>query len=242
MQKKRPIIGLTTFRLKSERGRILDGLMPPYMHAIQAAGGIPVLIPLTLENEDIKELCQRVDGIVIPGGGDIDPVHYAGDTNGKIYGVSEDRDRVELEVARQVVQEDQPLLAICRGHQILNVALGGTLYEDVLDQMPSAEQHAYFDHPERDYTPHSVEISEGSWLAEIMGAQKERLVNSLHHQGIKDLGSQLIVSAVSPDGLVEGIEIPDHRFAVGVQWHPEEMQAKDSDMANLFRAFISACG
>lgn len=238
---KRPLIGLTCYRLKSERGRILDGLMPPYMDAIQAAGGIPVLIPLTLKNEDIKELCERVDGIVIPGGGDMDPTTYGGDPNGKVYGVTPDRDRVELEVAKQTVEDDQPLLAICRGHQVLNVAMGGTLYEDLLDQMPGSEKHAYFDHPDRDHTPHSVEISEGSWLAEIMGAQKERPVNSLHHQGIKDLGSQLIITAVSPDGVAEGIEIPDHRFAVGVQWHPEEMQANDDDMANLFRAFINAC-
>ena len=238
---KKPLIGLTTYRLKSERGRILDGLMPPYMDAIQAAGGIPVLIPLTLENDHLQELRTRLDGIVIPGGGDIDPLHYDGDPHGKIYGVSPDRDRVELEIARQVVDDDQPLLAICRGHQVLNVALGGTLFEDVLDQMEGASRHAYFDHPDRAHTPHTVEISEGSWLAEIMGAQKERLVNSLHHQGIKDLGAQLIVTAVSPDGLAEGIEIPDHRFAVGVQWHPEEMQDHDQDMANLFRAFINAC-
>ena len=238
---KRPIIGLTTYRLKSERGRILDGLMPPYMHAIQAAGGIPVLIPLTLENDDIKELCNRVDGLVIPGGGDIDPTIYGGDPEGKVYGVTPERDRVEVAVAKQVVEDDRPLLAICRGHQVLNVAMGGTLYEDILDQMPGGEKHAFFDHPKRDHTPHSVEISEGSWLAEIMGANKEQPVNSLHHQAIRDLGSQLIVTAVAPDGVIEGIEVVDHRFAVGVQWHPEEMQANDADMANLFRAFIHAC-
>ncbi|MEM9775528.1 MAG: gamma-glutamyl-gamma-aminobutyrate hydrolase family protein [Chloroflexota bacterium] len=236
----KPLIGITTYRLKSERGRVLDGLMPPYMEAIQAAGGIPVLIPLTLENTDLEELRSRMDGIVIPGGGDIDPVHYDGDPNGKIYGITPDRDRVELEIAKQTIEDDQPLLAICRGHQVLNVALGGTLFEDILDQMEGAEQHAYFDHPNRAHTPHTVEISENSWLAEIMGAQKERPVNSLHHQGIKDLGTQLIVTAVSPDGLAEGIEVPDHRFAVGVQWHPEEMQDHDEDMANLFRAFINA--
>lgn len=238
---KRPLIGLTSYRLKSERGRVLDGLMPPYAEAVQAAGGIPVLIPLTLENDDFQELCSRMDGIVLPGGGDIDPVHYGGDQNGKIYGITPDRDRVELGIARQLVDDDQPFLAICRGHQVLNVAQGGTLFEDILDQMDGADQHAYFDHPDRGHTPHTVEIMPDSWLAEIMGAQKERPVNSLHHQGIKDLGKDLIVSAVSPDGLAEGIEIPGHRFAVGVQWHPEEMQAHDTDMANLFKAFIDAC-
>ncbi len=238
---KRPLIGLTTYRLKSERGRILDGLMPPYAQAIQDAGGIPVLIPLSLDDADFAELRERVDGILLPGGGDIAPIHYNGDEHGKVYGISPERDRVELGLTRQLVDDDQPFLAICRGHQVLNVAQGGTLFEDILDQMPEADQHAYFDHPDRDYTPHTVEIKSESWLAEIMGAQKERPVNSLHHQGIKDLGKDLVISAVAPDGLAEGIEIPDHRFAVGVQWHPEEMQAKDTDMANLFRAFVNAC-
>ena len=238
---KRPLIGLTCYRLKSERGRILDGIMPPYAQAIQAAGGIPVLIPLTLEDEDFAELRERLDGICFSGGGDIDPIHFNGDQNGKIYGVNAERDRVELGLARQLVDDNQPFLAICRGHQILNVAQGGTLYEDIVDLMDGAQRHAYFDHPDRGHTPHTVEILPNSWLAEIMGAQKERPVNSLHHQGIKDLGSDLIVSAVATDGLIEGIEVPDHRFGVGVQWHPEEMQAADTDMANLFKAFIDAC-
>lgn len=238
---KRPLIGLTCYRLKSERGRILDGLMPPYMHAVQAAGGIPILIPLTLEDQDIQALCERVDGIMIPGGGDMDPATYGGDPNGKVYGVTPDRDRVELAIAKQTVAADQPLLAICRGHQVLNVAMGGTLYEDLLDQMAGAEKHAYFDHPHRDHTPHTVEISDGTRLAKIMGAQKARPVNSLHHQGIRELGDQLTVTAVSPDGVIEAIEIPEHRFAVGVQWHPEELQANDSEMAGLFKAFIEAC-
>ena len=132
---KRPLIGLTCYRLKSERGRILDGLMPPYAEAVQAAGGIPILIPLTLANEDFAELRERVDGIVLPGGGDIDPIHFNGDPNGKIYGISPERDRVELGITRQLVDDDQPFLAICRGHQVLNVAQGGTLYEDILDLM-----------------------------------------------------------------------------------------------------------
>ena len=238
---KRPLIGLTTYRLKSERGRILDGLMPPYCEAVQAAGGIPVLIPLTLEDDQLADVCARMDGVVLPGGGDIDPTYFGGDPHGKVYGVSPERDRVELGVTRQLVDEDQPFLAICRGHQVLNVAQGGTLYEDISELMEGALHHSYFDHPDRGHTPHSVEITPNSWLAEIMGAQKERPVNSLHHQGIKDLGKDLIVSAVAPDGLVEGIEIPGHRFAVGVQWHPEEMQAKDNDMANLFKAFVDAC-
>lgn len=238
---KHPLIGLTTYRLKSERGRILDGLMPPYGKAVQAAGGIPVLIPLTLEDDHLAELCERMDGIMLTGGGDIDPKYFGGDPHGKIYGITPDRDRVEIGITRQLVDEDQPFLAICRGHQVLNVAQGGTLYEDVFDLMDGAMRHSYFDHPHRDHTPHTVEVTPNSWLAEIMGAQKELPVNSLHHQGIKDLGRDLTVSAVAPDGLIEGIEIPGHRFAVGVQWHPEEMQANVSDMANLFKAFVDAC-
>ncbi|MEM7800973.1 MAG: gamma-glutamyl-gamma-aminobutyrate hydrolase family protein [Chloroflexota bacterium] len=242
MSKLSPLIGLTTYRVKVEgRDVTVDGLMSPYAKAVSAAGGIPVLIPLSLSEAELNELRRRLDGIILPGGGDMDPIHYGGDSNGKIYGVTPDRDRVELHLAKEAVDKDQPLFAICRGHQVLNVALGGTLYEDVLDMMPGAIKHAYFTDAPRDYHAHPVEIKADTKLSELLNEKTEIGVNSLHHQGIKDLGTYLLPNAYSPDGLVEGYEIPGHRFAMSVQWHPEELVHRDEDMRILFKAFIDAC-
>lgn len=237
-----PLIGLTPYRVKVEgRDAIVDGLMPTYTNAVLKAGGIPVLIPLTLQEADLKELRQRLDGIILPGGGDIDPIFYNGDSHGKIYGVTRERDISEIYLAQAAVAHDQPLLAICRGHQVLNVALGGTLWEDVLDMMPNGIKHAYFRDAPRNHTPHAVELCAGSRLAELLGPGKDKPVNSLHHQGIKTLGRDLVPTAYAPDGLIEGIELPDHRFAVGVQWHPEELVEDDDAMLGLFKAFVDAC-
>ncbi len=186
---RRPLIGLTTYRKQvSDLPHLaIDGLMPTYTSAILKAGGLPVLIPLTLEEADLEALFDRLDGILLPGGGDIAPALYGGEENSKIYGIDEGRDRIELWLARRAIETDRPLLGVCRGHQVLNVALGGTLWEDVLDLMPGAIMHAYFRGYARDMLTHSVELCQGSHLARLMGQHEAKPVNSLHHQGIKVL-------------------------------------------------------
>ncbi len=240
--RQRPLIGCTTYRKEAVIGYPIDidGLMPTYSNAIVAAGGLPVLIPQSLSTAELDLLLNEVDGLLIPGGGDIEPSRYAGQGHDKIYGVDPTRDEIELFLAREAVARDKPILAICRGHQIMNVAQGGTLWEDVLDMMPGAERHAYFIGYDRHRISHDVRICESSRLADIFQSDQQS-VNSLHHQGIKRLGASLTPVAYAPDGLIEGIEIQDHRFAVGVQWHPEELCGRQPGATALFKAFVAAC-
>lgn len=238
--KTRPIIGLTTYRKKSrDTNRPLFGLMRDYVKAVSAGGGIPLLIPLGLEEEDLLSIVKRVDGLVLPGGGDIDPKYYAGNKHQALRGMDPDRDRVEVYVAQQAVRLRKPFLAICRGHQVLNVALGGTMWEDLASQRPDSIKHDYFQNGKRTDLPHTVAIEPESRLAEIVGVETVG-VNSLHHQGVRDIAPELTISAVAPDGLVEGLEIQGHPFAVAVQWHPENLIENDPAMLALFTSLAQA--
>lgn len=236
--KKRPLIGLTTYRkISQDSGSLLYGLMRSYVEAVAAAGGIPLLIPLGLDNDDLSSILQRLDGLVLPGGGDIDPEAYRGVPHEKLRDIDNDRDRVEINLAREAVQSRKPFLAICRGHQILNVALGGTMWEDLAAQMPDSMRHDYYSDGARTDRPHTVQVRQGTLLARILDSG-EVPVNSLHHQGLRDLAPDLVASAISPDGLVEGVEIEGHPFAVGVQWHPENLVQIDPAMHNLFASLV----
>ena len=207
--------------------------MRSYVEAVAAAGGIPLLIPLGLADEDLPAILRRVDGLILPGGGDIDPANYRGTDHVELRGVDEDRDRVEISLAREAVKTGKPFLAICRGHQVLNVALGGTMWEDLASQMPDSIRHDYYGNGARTDRPHTVQVRKYSRLADILNSE-EIPVNSLHHQGLRDLAPELLVSATAPDGLVEGVEIEGHPFAIGVQWHPENLVEIDPAMHNLF--------
>ena len=240
-EKKRPIIGCTTYRKISQDTNVpLFGLMPTYTESVLAAGGIPLLIPLGLSEADLLAILERIDGLILPGGGDIDPSFYQGAAHVAVGGVDEDRDRVELFLARQAIRQAKPLLAICRGHQVLNVALGGTVWADIGSQVPEAIRHDYFGriYP-RNHLPHTVNVRAGSQLAAILG-QGDIWVNSFHHQGIEQLAAGLRATAVAPDGLIEGVEVTGHPFAIGVQWHPECLIHDDPAMLNLFVALVKA--
>lgn len=237
---RKPIIGCSTYRKISQDTNVpLFGLMTSYVQAIETAGGIPLLIPLSVDEDALEIILDRLDGLVLPGGGDIDPKHYQGSWHPQLRDIDADRDRVEIFLARKAVEMGKPLLAICRGHQVLNVALGGTMYEDIASQMPAAIKHDYFMEGPRTHLPHAVAVQPSSRLAHILGGNSAR-VNSLHHQGVRDLAPSLVATAVAPDGLVEGVEIPDHPFAVGVQWHPENLVDNDSAMLALFKAHVAA--
>ncbi|MCW5876209.1 MAG: gamma-glutamyl-gamma-aminobutyrate hydrolase family protein [Anaerolineales bacterium] len=234
-----PLIGVTTRKAHSDLYQIDVIQTPrPYSEALARAGAIPVLIPLNLPLDRLSELLARLDGLVFTGGGDIEIHRFNGEPHEKLYDLDAERDEIEIQLALQAAEGGKPLLGICRGLQIMNVAFGGTLYTHIPDQLPGALQHTNFpDHP-WDYLAHPVQVSEGSRLAEILGEPIVD-VNSLHHQGIKDLAADLKATASAPDGLVEAIELPDHPFAVGVQWHPECLP-NDPRMQNLFRALVRA--
>ena len=236
--RRKPLIGLTTYSKRSQDTNVpLYGLMLSYVRAVAGAGGIPLLIPLNVGDEDLSDVLARLDGLLLPGGGDIDPRHYGGQPHALVAEIDDERDRVELELARLAVRTETPLLAICRGHQVLNVALGGTMYEDIASQMPGAIRHSY--DGERTSLPHTVRVLPGTQLAEIMG-REETPVNSIHHQGLNALALELVVSALAPDGLVEGVEVPGHPFAIGVQWHPENLLEVQPVMGNLFASLVRA--
>jgi putative glutamine amidotransferase len=237
----KPLIGCTTYRKTSDQTPPIDifGLMPSYLEAIVAAGGVPVMIPLGLSDDNLIDILQQMDGILLPGGGDIEPRVYQGNGHPTVSGIDEDRDRVELTVARTAVAQQKPLLAICRGMQVLNVALGGSLWEDVELLMPQAMHHEFVNSHPRNYLAHMVTIELDSFLARQLGVE-ETAVNSLHHQGIRRLANPLRATAVAPDGLIEGVEVIDHPFAVGVQWHPENLIHNAPHMLGLFQGLVDA--
>jgi len=234
-----PLIGVTTRKARSELYQIDVIQAPrPYSEALVRAGAIPVLIPLNLPLDKLRELLGRLDGLVFTGGGDIEIHRFNGEPHDKLYDLDAERDEIEIQLVRQAAEDNKPFLGICRGLQITNVAFGGSLYTHIPDQLPGALKHSNFpDHP-WDYLAHPVQLSEGSLLAEILGEPIVE-VNSLHHQGIKELAAGLRAVASAPDGLVEAIELPEHPFALGVQWHPECLP-QDARMQNLFRALVQA--
>lgn len=237
---KRPLIGCTTYHveLKDPTMPAVNGLMPSYLNAVIMGGGTPLLIPHGLAEEQLADVLSRVDGIMLPGGGDIHPAAYNGHYHKSIWGIDQERDRIEIFAARYAVERQKPLLAICRGHQVLNVALGGTLWEDIESQNLNAQRHNYFKAFPRNYLAHPVEITPNSLLAKALDST-ETAVNSLHHQGVRDLAPELTATAVSQDGLVEAVEVTGHPFALGVQWHPENLVTDLPSMLRIFQTFVA---
>ena len=218
----------------------LVGLPETYAQALYAAHAAPMLIPLSAPLEHALEVWWPLaDGLLLAGGGDVEPARFNGEMHPTVKDVYRDRDELEIALARRAVAEGMPVLAICRGIQVLNVALGGTLYTDIPDQIVHAVAHRG-QGPLRNVCAHSVQVASDSRLAGILG-HTELCVNSFHHQGIKDLAPGLRAVAWSECGLIEAVEIPEHPFAIGVQWHPELMVPHQHEpMRALFAAFVRA--
>lgn len=208
-----------------------------YVRCVEAAGGLPFLIPLVEREDTLRAIYDRLDGLLLTGGADVDPACYGEAPHPKLGEVDGPRDRVELALTRWALADGLPILAICRGIQVLNVAAGGTLYQDIASQVDGAIEHTYYPDNPRDLIAHPVTIEPDSRLAAILGSTTLG-VNSLHHQAVRDVAPGFAVTARAPDGLVEAIEGVDHPFALGVQWHPEELVEKDPRMRWLFEAFV----
>lgn len=234
----KPVIGLTTGRTNHTDKSVEFGVPEAYIHAVRNAGGVPVMIPLGLGDDDLKILLNRVNGVLFTGGGDIHPPKYQGVSEELVHQVDQDRDNVEIFIAEQATRQKIPFFGICRGLQLINVAMGGTLYEDISEQYSRLIQHDHSSKKNRGYRAHPVAIQPGSKLNQLL-ATATTDVNSLHHQGIRRLGNGLTASAHAPDGLIEGIELADYPFGIAVQWHPENMP-DDKSMLRLFEAFIKA--
>jgi putative glutamine amidotransferase len=226
-----PVIGITTYGKNAENRFTLP---VGYVEAVRAAGGIPLLIPPG--EPRFAECLELIDGLILAGGGDIDPALYGGVGHPQVLNVDTHRDRLELELAREVIASSLPTLGICRGLQVLNVAQGGTLIEHLPDAVGETVVHRT---PSREPVPHPVRIKEGSRLAAIM-ERTEHEPFSLHHQAIRDLGNALEVVARAPDGTIEAVEMPGHPWLLAVQWHPELTAASEPADRKLFDAFVAA--
>jgi len=233
-----PLIGITTSVTvdKVPERAYVNGT---YIRAVQAAGGIPLLLTPHFTPEVQAALWQRLDGLVLTGGGDIAPARFGEAPHPAVADVSPARDELEIGLTQRAVADDVPLFAICRGVQVLNVALGGTLVQDLPSEWPNALPHSQ--KAPRHEPSHAVKVmGEGTRLGRVLGAL-EIEVNSMHHQAIKRLGEGLRDVAWAPDGVIEGVEMPgEERFVLGVQWHPEELVGHDQAARNLFAAIVDA--
>jgi putative glutamine amidotransferase len=235
----KPLIGITTTQSKTVYGQPTVMLMQAYINAVIQAGGVAVLIPSSIAGDGWEVAYSRLDGLLFSGGGDIGMEFSPGEPHPRIDDVDLQRDSIELKMIQAAATEGKPFLGICRGCQVMNVALGGTLYTHVPDQLPNALDHSYPGNM-RTVLVHEVKIEEGTHIAEIFGEPIIK-VNSLHHQGLKDIAPSIRVAGHAPDGLVEAIELPDHPFGLAVQWHPEWLTDRESTR-NLFRKFVSTAG
>jgi putative glutamine amidotransferase len=235
-----PLIGITTSRTHLRTGAVVHGAIDTYVNAISRTGAHPLLIPLGLPEGVLTGLLARLDGILFTGGGDVHPRMYDSQLVPEVNEIDEDRDRVEIHLLQGAVQSGTPFLGICRGLQVINVALGGTLYEDIQTQHPNAIKHDYFTSSgwKRDHLAHPVTLERSSRMAALM--QVETLqVNSMHHQAILRLAPGLNATGCAPDGILEAFELVDHPFGLAVQWHPECLP-EDPLQRALFEAFVGS--
>jgi putative glutamine amidotransferase len=235
----KPLIGITTTQSKTVYGQPTVMLMQSYINAVMQAGGVPILIPSLLSEDGWDVVYSRLDGILFSGGGDIGLEFLPGEPHPRIDEVDLQRDSIELKMVQSAASDGKPFLGICRGCQVMNVALGGTLYTHLPDQLPNALDHSYPGNM-RTTLVHEVKLEEGTHAAEIFGEPIIR-VNSLHHQGLKTIAPSLRVAGHAPDGLVEAIELPDHPFGLAVQWHPEWLTDQEPTR-NLFKKFVEIAG
>ncbi len=234
------LIGITTAHMPHPDGLPMVAVQESYVRSVQNAGGIPLLIPLGLNETELQVLLERVDGLLFTGGGDIDPGRFGGQAHPSVHQVDGDRDEVEIRLVKEVVRLEKPFLGICRGIQVANVALGGDLFTDIASHLPSALEHEQVPGRHWSYLSHSIQVEAGSQLAEILGGTLFE-VNSLHHQAVSRLAGDFRGVAYAPDGVLEAFELPGHPFGVAVQWHPEWLQ-DHPPMRALFRAFVQAAG
>jgi putative glutamine amidotransferase len=244
LQKHRlPLIAITCSRATGgawgiySLGHFMDYTFSDYSQAILHAGGGPVIIPAAQDRKSLEAILGSVQGLILSGGPDIHPRRYGEEPRAGLGEVDETLDQMELLAASLAIEKDLPILGICRGIQVLNVALSGTLLQDIASQTPESICHT----PKTDkaVNTHIAFIDPGSRLHKLFG-RRQIWVNSKHHQAIKDLAPALTVAARSRDGIVEAVEHPAKRFAIGVQWHPEGTWRDDPYSQKLFNAFVQA--
>lgn len=242
---QRPVIGLITQVQEAENEADYFAVVTDrqYLRALREAGAAPLQMPLLHQDEaQLRSFYEQIDGLCLTGGADVDPAYYGEERHPLCQRGDRDRDLTELLLYRWACAEGKPIFGICRGLQLINVAAGGTLYQDLAAQVPATIKHDYFSnqpgHP-RDLLVHEVHIHGDSLLGRILEVERVQ-VNSMHHQGVKRLAPGMTPVAFAPDGVVEAFEAADGNFLLAVQWHPEELLDKVPLMRRLFAALTAA--
>jgi putative glutamine amidotransferase len=243
-----PFIAVTVRELidnSEEWTPIVYGQFHTYTDAVVRAGGVPIIVPLIDHRPVLRRLYDQCDGLLLSGGNDLDPSTYksalSSRARNRARSVSPRRDKQELQLLKWALEDDKPVFGICRGMQLINVALGGSLHQDIGADLPAAHNHeASADHKNFSHLAHKLKINPGSQLAAILETDAVA-TNALHHQAIKKLGAGLVVTAHSEDGVIEAIELPTMRFVIGVQSHPEALEAETEQLwRKLFIAFVNS--
>lgn len=228
-----PIIGITP---SMEGGKVF--LHRSYADAVIRAGGIPLVIPFVTEPDTIRQIASCLDGLLLSGGEDIDPAYFDEEPLPGLGDVCPERDQSEVTLCQYFMKIDKPIFAICRGCQILNVAAGGDIYQDLFTQRQGLIQH--IQRAPKSHASHQVQVVEGTQLHRMIGAKSYR-VNSFHHQAVRRIAPPFVISATATDGVIEAFESKEHAFIIGVQWHPEGMAQEESISQGLFDSFVRAC-
>ncbi|MEG0896271.1 MAG: gamma-glutamyl-gamma-aminobutyrate hydrolase family protein [Ruthenibacterium sp.] len=210
-----------------------------YSQSVRRAGAIPVWLPWTSDAIELAKDCEMCDGFIFPGGADIDPIRYGEEKTALCEEICAPRDVMEFALLQLALAAKKPVLGVCRGLQLLNVALGGTLYQDI-NGLPGVKEEQHSDFKHRGTSTHSVRLEEDSLLFQIT-EKKQMNVNSIHHQAIQKLADGLVATAYSEAGVIEAVELRDTPFCVGVQWHPEHLSATRDDQQAIFNALVAMC-
>ena len=240
---ERPIIGIVSRKIPfyhNDRPYPRYGVAIEYCNAVETAGGTPIIIAMTQDRHILESSFGLLDGLLLPGGQDVDPHHFGEEPHQQLEAVDPLRDLTELHLTRRALEENMPILGICRGCQVLNVAGGGTLWQDIYAQM-DGELVRHFQDYSVEWPSHAVRVTEGTILRDIIGTERE-LVNSYHHQAVKEIAEGFRINAVATDGVVEGLESTKHTFALGVQWHAELLYRNMDFNLALFRRHVEAAG
>lgn len=237
---RRPLVGITPDVTASPRAREpLIIIQERYGRAVEAAGAVPLILPVLPSSSSMRAMIDNLDGLVVSGGNfDIHPKYYGEEPINALGEIKQERTDFELGLIALALKLDLPLLGICGGAQAINVALGGSLYQDIDAQRPERIEHQRSELKDRG--GHEVAIREKTKLRKIVG-QPTLEVNTTHHQAVKAPGKNIIVNATAEDGVVEGIESAAHRFVIGVQWHPEFLVQRDAAQRKIFASFVRAC-
>lgn len=234
----KPIIGITPSH-NTENDDI--SLRPTYLRALSAAGAVPVVLPLEISEQDLNQLTRICDGFLFSGGPDPHPFLFDEETQAHCGNASIARDTMEISLLKAAMAARKPILGICRGAQIINVGLGGNIYQDIASQTERSFPIAHNQPFPYGVPSHHVNVVKGTLLHQIAGGPSEIAVNSFHHQAVNVLAPGLIVSGYAPDGITEAVEMPDYPYLLAVQWHPEHMWPNDKAAANIFKSFVDAC-